>query len=133
MSESDWKRVLGKIKSSAAIKYILAGFVICVGVWRIYHQTLSYVTGYDPMLVAEVVRDGGALSSPGQMKHICAHRLSLHTSTSSALVRRQRAHDGCAQSLFKRPIGGLTCEFVIEPVKISIFGRRIGSPIDAPF
>jgi hypothetical protein len=75
MRESDWKRVLGKIKSSAAIKYILAGFVICVGAWRIYHQTLSYVTGYDPMLVAEVVVDGGALSSPRQTTklHIYYH------------------------------------------------------------
>jgi hypothetical protein len=75
MQGNDRKRVLGKIKSSAAIKYIMAGFVICVGVWRIYHQTLSYVTGYDPMLVAEVVIDGGALSSPGQTTklHIYYH------------------------------------------------------------
>ena len=53
-------------KSSTAIKYILAGFVICVFVLRIYHQTLTSVTGYDPMLVAEVVVAGGTLSSPRQ-------------------------------------------------------------------
>jgi len=62
-------------KSSAAIKCILAGFVICVAAWRIYHQTLSYVTGYDPMLVAMVVVDGGAVSSPGRTTklHIYYH------------------------------------------------------------
>jgi len=53
-------------KISTAIKYILAVLVICVAIWRIYHQTLSYVTGYDPMLVAEAVVDGGALTSPRQ-------------------------------------------------------------------
>jgi hypothetical protein len=62
-------------KSSAVIKCILAGLVICVVAWRIYRQTLSYVTGYDPMLVAEVVVDGGTLSSPRQTAklHIYYH------------------------------------------------------------
>src|SRR5687767_291490 len=55
------------------------------------------------------------------------------TNTPSAAVWRQRPHDGCPQSLFKRPIGDFTCEFVIEPVKVSVFGRRIWSSIDTLF